>query len=295
MSLAETNHNKKELPPQREMADVSNIPVLFLVGGRGTRVQTITNDEIPKPLIRISENHTIIDLICDNLNQLGYKNFIFCLGHHNERLKTHLVSRDWHGNSPKLSFSEEESQGLLGPAGAAYKAIERMKLSGPVFLLPGDMFLPWLNFREMLAAHVDNSADITFGVASVITERTSDIGKIMVEKYSNRLVKCYARNEIIHQPVGDNLIPLTSAGIVLVDAQRFSEMYITYTKESNTPQNIPLSIRDNILTWALAKPDNQIFTFDLSGEALDIGTEDRVLYARENWRNYMLDINKKDE
>ena len=55
MSLAEIDRDEKEIPTKEEALSISDIPVLFLVGGRGTRVQTITNDEIPKPLIRITE------------------------------------------------------------------------------------------------------------------------------------------------------------------------------------------------------------------------------------------------
>jgi len=275
------------------MSRILETPLLFLVGGKGTRVQTVTNDEIPKPLIKITQEHSIIDLIYENLSKLGYTNFIFCIGHLGAAIETHFNGQKYVINKdlPRPRFSKEELRGLLGPGGAASKAIDKLRLRGPVVLFPGDMFLPWVNFEAMIKSHANKSADITFGVTSVITERTSDVGKILVEEASTKLIKCYGRDESVSQPTKNNIL-LTSAGVVVVDAQRFSEMYNRYILDKGIANNTPISIRDNILQWALIKPDYRIYTFDVAGEALDIGTEDRVNYARENWENYMVKSQK---
>ncbi len=283
---------RNELTQEKEgIVDVYGTPILFLVGGKGSRVQEITNDEIPKPLIKITDENTLIDLICINLVQIGYKNFIFCIGHHGEALEAHLSQSKWAigENAPNLKLSKEEPEMLLGPTGAAFRAIESMQLQGPVIILPGDMFLPWINFEDMIRFHMSNSADMTLGVTSTVTEKTSDIGKIFVDRASNRIVKCYPRDAVVPQP-SNNMIPLTSAGVEMVDAQKFLDIYASYIKNTNIPENTPISMRDDVLPWALIESNCQIYAFDLTGEALDIGTVDRVEYARSNWKNYMREI-----
>jgi len=281
--------NKAEKKAMREIKSfkISRVPILFLVGGRGIRVRQLTNDEIPKSLIKITEDNTILDLICVNLQNLGWKNFIFCLGHHGKYLEEHLNRVTWKRKGIRIRFVKEELRGLLGTAGAAYKAIRKFRICGPTFILPGDMFLPWTRFQEMLAAHLDKSATITFGLTSVITRRTSDIGKIYMEKNTSKLVKCYGRTESTSPPEGE-LASLTSAGVVVVDAQAFLDTYASFIKSKGLSKNTPVDIRDDILSWYLNCPNHKAYGFNFEGEALDLGTIDNILYARVNWKKYML-------
>ncbi len=58
---------------------VSDIEVVILCGGRGVRLQPLT-DEIPKPLVYLNEQ-PMLKHILDIFNYWGFEKFYLCLGY----------------------------------------------------------------------------------------------------------------------------------------------------------------------------------------------------------------------
>ena len=56
-----------------------NIDVLILVGGRGTRLKSISKD-IPKPLIEFN-NQPFLSILLNHISTFGIKRVILCTGY----------------------------------------------------------------------------------------------------------------------------------------------------------------------------------------------------------------------
>ena len=62
-------------------------------------------------------------------------------------------------------------------------------------VIPGDVLLPWHGLAAMAARHQALNSDLTVGVTSCVTERTTDVGKMIVEDETNRILQVYDRTE----------------------------------------------------------------------------------------------------
>lgn len=271
-----------------ETLNLASIPVVILVGGLGTRAREVTKGLIPKHLIQLTENWTIIDFVCVKLQEAGFRQFVFCVGYRKKQIINHITRGNWIIKKGAIfSFLSEEKS--LGPGGAVYQALRNCQFDNPATILSGDMFIPWSNLEEMNKFHLLGNSDITFGLTSKITKRTTDVGKILIDRSTRKLIKCYGRNEEVIA-VPQNAIQLTSAGTCVLNPERYIDICRAFLTEHNLPDDSPISIRDDLLPWIEKKDYFTVRGFDLGGEALDIGTAEKVAYARANWKNYMVTV-----
>lgn len=222
------------------------------------------------------------------LQEVGFRQFVFCVGHRKKQIIDHIAMGNWIiKKGTTFSFSSEEKP--LGPDGAVYQALGNYQFDNPVAVLSGDMFIPWSSLEEMNRFHLLGNSDITFGLTSKITKLTTDIGKILIDRDTRKLIKCYGRNEeVIAMP--KNAIQLTSAGTCVLNPKRYIKICRAFLTEHNLPDDSLISIRDDLLSWIEKKDSFIVRGFDLKGEALDIGTAEKVAYARANWKNYMVAV-----
>lgn len=273
------------LSEAEERIDLSRVPLIIPVGGLSTRAREITKDLIPKHLIHLNENFTILDFVCMKLQEVGFREFVFCVGYYKDQIIEHISKRRWILDEVNTRFSFSLETKPLGPDGATYHELKGKNYLNPVTIMPGDMFLPWHRLEAINRFHLTNGADITFGLTSVVTERTTDVGKILIEVDTNRLLKCYRRDEET-KDVPANAIRLTSAGICVLNPQRYIQICEAYLGEYNLPDDSSISIRDNLLPWIGERSDYMVKGFDLEGEALDLGTSQNIKYGLENWMQY---------
>ena len=73
---------------EREKAMNSNIPVVILFGGLGTRLREETEFK-PKPMVNIGNKH-ILWHIMKIYSHYGYNRFILCLGYKGEMIKEYF-------------------------------------------------------------------------------------------------------------------------------------------------------------------------------------------------------------
>ncbi len=83
------------------MDDKSNIKVVILCGGKGTRLREV-NELVPKPLVPIGEM-PIIWHIMKGYAQQGYKNFILCLGYKGDLIRNFFL--DYNNNNQDLTIN----------------------------------------------------------------------------------------------------------------------------------------------------------------------------------------------
>jgi NDP-sugar pyrophosphorylase family protein len=139
----------------RAVCNLSEIDVLILAGGLGTRLQSVVSDR-PKSLAPVHDK-AFIDLLLEQLIGQGLNRFILCVGHFKEQIIEHLKDRP----DCQILFSTEDEP--LGTGGALKNAYPFIR-SDPFFALNGDSFLN-VSFDSLLTHHKNKNGFATFSVA----------------------------------------------------------------------------------------------------------------------------------
>lgn len=129
---------------------------VFLVGGKGTRLLSLTEGKIPKPMIEVNGRPFLLHLV-NYLKKQGIHQFAFCIGH-----LGHIIE-EFFGDGKKFGVSivySEETE-PLGSAGAIKNA--KHLLEENFLLLNGDDFFP-IDHRLFFNFHRENDASITLAV-----------------------------------------------------------------------------------------------------------------------------------
>ena len=96
---------------------------VIMAGGKGTRISSITNDEIPKPMLKIGDK-PILEHQINCLKASGVNDIIIIVGHLGEKIK------EYFGNGTTLgvniSYYEETPDKPLGTAGSLYYLKEKI-------------------------------------------------------------------------------------------------------------------------------------------------------------------------
>lgn len=140
------------------MMEASEIPVLILAGGLGTRLSAVVSDR-PKPLAEVA-GRPFLAWTLDRLEAAGFRDVVLCTGHLGGRARELLGER--HGGL-RLAYSEEPI--ALGTAGALRYAA-RTLAGGTVLALNGDSYLG-LDFAALLACHAGHPGDGTLALVRV--------------------------------------------------------------------------------------------------------------------------------
>lgn len=113
---------------------LADVPVAVLVGGRGTRLQSLT-EGMPKALIDVA-GRPFIDHQLDLLSRKGIRRVVLCTGYRGEKIAAHV------GDGARFGLrvvSSRDGDQLLGTGGAIRKAAP---LLGELFaVLYGDAYL----------------------------------------------------------------------------------------------------------------------------------------------------------
>lgn len=257
--------------------------VLMPIGGKATRARSITGDAIPKHLIPLGDR-TVLDVVCQGLQAAGFRNFVFCIGHHSDKIREHIEDGAWIKDGDiNYTFSEEKAP--LGVDGAILHAIGELGLKGKGLIVPGDAMLPWQAIRSMDERHRSWGSSITMGVTSYITDRTTDVGRIIVEDGADRVLWCYDRNAQAEGSLNGSRA-LTSAAATSIDNESYAAICRAYLSSNPAHGNTPLSLRDHVVPWASSTGAFVIEAFDLQGEVLDLGTPENILYGQGSWQHY---------
>ncbi|QQG43054.1 MAG: hypothetical protein HYW45_02475 [Candidatus Daviesbacteria bacterium] len=147
--------------------------------------------------------------------------------------------------------------------------------------------MPWELLIKLVEFHLNNHCDMTVGLTSYLTDYTTDVGKIWINGFTNDIVKCLGREEY-DTNLNKNIIPLTSAGIYIVNSQKFKNMYKTFLEDNQNIKETQVEMRDQLLPWLIGEKIFKVKGFDLRGEILDIGNYERIVYAKKHWKKYTI-------
>ena len=172
---------------------LSNIPVLILAGGLGTRLRSVVADK-PKALAPIM-GKPFLEIQIELLKDQGATHFVLCVGYLSQQIS------DTFGDGSKfgvrIDYSEERDQ-LRGTAGA-------IKLAQPfikdrALVLNGDTYLDF-DHNELVARHL---AEIKFGAKATCTlarlDNASRFGTVILDEHDHYVAGFLEKNINNHGP-----------------------------------------------------------------------------------------------
>ena len=124
---------------------------VIMAGGKGSRLRSITNDEIPKPMVSV-DGKPLLEHQVERLKEYGIKKIVMIVGHLGEKIMEHF--KDGKGFGVDIDYIVEKEP--LGTAGAF--CYLKDKTDAKDFLLVfGDVFFD-IDFDRMEDFHFKNAA-----------------------------------------------------------------------------------------------------------------------------------------
>ena len=145
---------------------------VILAGGKGVRLRPYTT-VIPKPLVPIGDEHSILEIVLMQLAHEGFRSVTLAIGHFGHLIRSFVGDGSRWGL--EVDYVEEESPlGTIGP-------LLHMKdyLPERFVVMNGDI-LTDLNYRALMDEHTMFDADVT--VATYSREVKIDFGVLEISK-----------------------------------------------------------------------------------------------------------------
>ncbi len=193
----------EDLFSEKRITQKLNLPVVIMAGGKGTRLQPLTN-VIPKPLIPLNKK-TIIEDIMDRFLEYGSHNFYVSVNYKADMIRYYFETL----NNPEYNityFQEDKPLGTAGSLGLLKGQIQQTFFVSNCDILIDD------DYSEMLKYHRENKNEITLiaamkhlsipygtlkttedGILTAITEKPDLIFKINSGMY---IIEPHLINEI---------------------------------------------------------------------------------------------------
>lgn len=127
------------------------LPVVIMAGGKGTRLQPITN-VIPKPLVPIGDK-TILEVIMDQFESIGCHKFYMSVNYKADMMKYYLSQLDHKYNIE--FFMEDKPLGTIGSV-----SLLKGKITTPFFVSNCDS-INEQDYRDVWDYHKNNHNDMT--------------------------------------------------------------------------------------------------------------------------------------
>ncbi|MCS7244075.1 MAG: sugar phosphate nucleotidyltransferase [Candidatus Calescibacterium sp.] len=147
-------------------------PVLIMAGGRGKRLDPITQI-IPKPLIPLEENKTIIEIIMEKFAEYGTKEFWISLNYKSSLIKNYLSSLKL---PYRIRYIQENKP--LGTAGSL--SLIRNKIKSENLIINNCDIIVEIDYSNLIEFHEKNHNDIT--IVGCIKNYKIPYGKLEIEK-----------------------------------------------------------------------------------------------------------------
>jgi len=231
------------------MSNLSEINVVILAGGRGTRLKSILPEQ-QKVVAKVKE-HPFLEYILKQLNKAGFKNVVICTSYLSDQVKKTL------GNYYlDLSLFYSNEQPALGTAGAIAKILPRLS-SDDILIMNGDSFC----LCDLQSAYEFYLKKGTNGTIIIKEEDNTDrYGKVGLNE-NGELVSFKEKEE----NRGKGLI---NAGIYIIKKSLLAEI----------PKEMFVSLEKEMFPSWIGKG---FYGFKTTGKFIDIGTEESYKEAEE--------------
>ncbi len=230
---------------------------VIMAGGKGTRLVSLTKDEIPKPMAPVV-GKPILEWQIEQLKINGITDIVIAVGHLGEKIK------DYFGNGSRFDvriryYHEEEP---LGSAGCLYY-VKDMLDDGPFFLVFGDVLFD-IDLARMKNAHREKNAETTLFVHPNAHPYDSDL---VVTDAEDRVTTFDSKQNDRSGYWYNNCV---NAGLYLLD-KTFCHRIIAPVK---------IDLEKNILI-PMAEKGERIYAYHSPEYVKDVGTPDRIAAAEK--------------
>lgn len=215
-----------------------NTLAMVLAGGRGSRLKQLTQWRA-KPAVPFGGKFRIIDFPLSNCVNSGIRRVGILTQYKSHSLNQH-IQRGWGfmrgelGEFVELLPAQQrmETSWYEGTADAIYQNIDIIRTHNPeyVLILAGDHVYK-MDYGTMLAAHVENGADITVGCIEVPLEQASAFGVMAVDE-DDRIVEFSEKPDNPPAMPGRPDSALASMGIYVFKTATLIQELI---RDANTP------------------------------------------------------------
>ncbi len=134
--------------------DIHHFPntVVIMAGGKGTRLQPLTNN-CPKPMLLVN-GKPMLEILIDIFKSDGFTKFYISVNY----LKEQIIDYFGDGSSRSISITYLEEEKPLGTAGSL--TLLPQDILHPIVVINGDI-LTRVNFPSLLKFHHEHNASIT--------------------------------------------------------------------------------------------------------------------------------------
>lgn len=139
-----------------------------MAGGKGTRLRSITNDDIPKPMAPVAGKPILLWQV-EQLRDQGIQDIILIIGHLGHKIRGFFC--DGHNFGVDIHYIEESTP--LGTAGAL-SLLPPLLTQENFFLIFGDVLFD-IDLQRMAQYHTEKDADVTLFVHPNIHPFDSDL------------------------------------------------------------------------------------------------------------------------
>ena len=221
---------------------MSDIHVIILGGGLGTRIKKVIGANQPKILAKV-QGLAFIEYLLRWINPLKASRITIATGHLHAEIEKYIKQK----NYKQICLSQEKTQ--LGTMGAAYLAASKANISN-LLIMNGDTL-------------------VNFDLMDLVNRPMNGLTTVVVKEYKKRLhgsVK-YGFNDEKDGTIGyseEEAPKYISTGIILIKKETLTEIHKTYGSEEGTITMIDKDLLGNL---RLEK-----YVLDNNVEMIDIGT-----------------------
>ena len=161
---------------------MDNITAMILAGGKGKRMDILCHYR-PKPILPFAGKFRVIDFSLSNCIYSQLNDIAVLTDYQRSYMANYL--NQWHSaNARSLNFNvlEPKAGSYAGTADAVYQNLDflNQRKSNLVLILAGDHIYK-LDYRKMLALHLQARADVTVGVIKVPFEQARRFGTVTID------------------------------------------------------------------------------------------------------------------
>lgn len=232
---------------------------VIMAGGKGTRLSSITNDEIPKPMVRLN-GKPILEHQLEVLKRNGISDFFFIVGHLGEKIKEYFGD----GSRWNVTITYIYEDVPLGTAGALYYL--KGKVNSDFFLVFGDLIFD-ISVKRFLNFHRQHRAKISLLVHPNSHPYDSDV--IVLDK-DEKVIKCDSKNNV-RDYFYRNIV---NAGLYMVNESVLEQL--------REPAKTDL---EKDIIFPMIEQQDGVYGYQTSEFVKDVGTPERLRLTEADLRN----------
>lgn len=259
----------------------NNIVAMVLAGGRGTRLEALT-ENVAKPAVHFGGKYRIIDFVLSNCVNSGINKVGVLTQYESVSLGTYIGTGQKWGLDTKESFTtilparQTISSGddwYLGTANAIYQNLDYLKENNAdyVVILSGDHIYK-MDYSLMLEEHIKKQADVSIAVLNVGLQEASRFGILHVD--SNNMITDFVEKPKVPKST------LASMGIYIFNIDTLKEYLSRDALNVSSNHDFGMDIIPLLL-----EENKRLFAYEFNGYWKDVGTIESLWQANMDLLN----------